>query len=124
MAVTQTKTLVAKGKGKSANTLGAPAQHSQSSRKGKKAWRKNVDLGEVEEALEGMRAEERITGCVYFLLNLCSPRFIVWLCRKTLQSKTNDELFQIDVTGDANGIAAFHFHCLPLFNAFRQFESH
>jgi nucleolar protein 53 len=41
---------------------GAPSQHNQSSRKGKKAWRKNVDIQEVEEALEGMREEERVVG--------------------------------------------------------------
>jgi hypothetical protein len=46
------------------STVGAPAQRAQSSRKGKRAWRKNVDLDEVEEALEGLRAEERITGYV------------------------------------------------------------
>jgi hypothetical protein len=44
------------------STLGAPSQHNQGSRKGKRAWRKNVDIGEVEEGLEGMRAEERVTG--------------------------------------------------------------
>ena len=70
MAVTQTKSSKAKGKEKSTNTFGAPAQHAQSSRKGKKAWRKNVDLGEVEEALEGMRTEERITGYVQFNLEV------------------------------------------------------
>ncbi|CAG8604801.1 17203_t:CDS:2 [Racocetra fulgida] len=35
------------------------------SRKGKKAWRKNVDITEVEEALEKIRDEERTLGCVY-----------------------------------------------------------
>ena len=44
--------------------IGAPAQHNQSSRKGKRAWRKNVDIEDVEEGLEGMRVEERITGLV------------------------------------------------------------
>ncbi|EIN14662.1 P60-like protein [Punctularia strigosozonata HHB-11173 SS5] len=63
------------------SSLGAPSQHTQGSRKGKRAWRKNVDLQDVEEALEGLRAEERITG-------------------STLQSKTNQELFQVDVKGD------------------------
>jgi hypothetical protein len=52
---------------KSQSVIGAPAQHNQSSRKGKRAWRKNVDIGEVEDALEGMRAEERVTGLVLFL---------------------------------------------------------
>ena len=44
------------------STLGAPSQHNQSSRKGKKAWRKNIDIGEVEQGLEGLRQEERVTG--------------------------------------------------------------
>ena len=43
--------------------IGAPSQQSQPSRKGKRAWRKNVDIGEVEEGLEGLREEERILGC-------------------------------------------------------------
>lgn len=34
------------------------------SRKGKKAWRKNVDITEIEKTLEGIRDEERITGFV------------------------------------------------------------
>ncbi|GLB39633.1 putative nop53 (60S ribosomal biogenesis) [Lyophyllum shimeji] len=63
-------------------STGAPSQLNQSSRKGKRAWRKNVDIQDVEEGLEGMRAEERVTG-------------------KTLQSTTDQDLFQIDVTGDA-----------------------
>jgi nucleolar protein 53 len=44
------------------SALGAPSQHKQGSRKGKRAWRKNVDLQDVEEALEERRAEEMITG--------------------------------------------------------------
>jgi nucleolar protein 53 len=46
-----------------ASTVGAPAQHNQSSRKGKKAWRKNVDIEDLEEKLEGLREEERTFGC-------------------------------------------------------------
>ncbi|KAL7420407.1 hypothetical protein Q5752_005377 [Cryptotrichosporon argae] len=61
--------------------IGAPAQHGQSSRKGKKAWRKNVDVGEVEAALERARGEERVTGGRY-------------------TAKTNDQLFTIDTVGD------------------------
>jgi nucleolar protein 53 len=52
---------VAAGK-KRENTTKQPAQRSQPSRKGKKAWRKHVDIGGVEEGLEEMRAEERVTG--------------------------------------------------------------
>jgi nucleolar protein 53 len=35
----------------------APQQHKQHSRKGKKAWRKNVDLSEIQEGLEVVRDE-------------------------------------------------------------------
>jgi nucleolar protein 53 len=40
---------------------GAPQQHKQPSRKGKKAWRKNVDVTEIQEGLEEVR-EELIKG--------------------------------------------------------------
>lgn len=50
-----------KGK-KPASSLGAPSQHNQTSRKGKKAWRKNVDIEDVEQGLEGLRGEERVYG--------------------------------------------------------------
>ena len=49
-------------------SVGTPSQYAQSSRKGKKAWRKNVDIREVESGLEEIRAEERETGCVKFNL--------------------------------------------------------
>jgi nucleolar protein 53 len=41
----------------------APQQHKQPSRKGKKAWRKNVDVSEVQEGLRVVR-EEEIKGYV------------------------------------------------------------
>lgn len=41
----------------------APQQHKQPSRKGKKAWRKNVDVSEVQAGLEQAR-EEVIKGLV------------------------------------------------------------
>lgn len=47
---------------KAASLVGAPAQHNQGSRKGKRAWRKNVDIEEVEQGLEVIRTEERVTG--------------------------------------------------------------
>jgi nucleolar protein 53 len=43
---------------------GAPATHGQKTRKGKKAWRKNIDVRGEEEALEQAREEERVTGYV------------------------------------------------------------
>jgi hypothetical protein len=38
-------------------SVDAPAQHKQPSRKGKKAWRKNVDVTEIQEGLEIVRDE-------------------------------------------------------------------
>lgn len=35
----------------------APQQHNQKSRKGKKAWRKNVDVTEIDAGLEAVRDE-------------------------------------------------------------------
>jgi len=35
----------------------APQQHKQPSRKGKKAWRKNVDVTEIQEGFEEVRDE-------------------------------------------------------------------
>ncbi|WVQ82876.1 hypothetical protein IAT38_005012 [Cryptococcus sp. DSM 104549] len=76
------KSSKSKGKGKApANELGAPATHGQSSRKGKKAWRKNIDITHEEEALEQGREEERLTG-------------------GKLATKTNDQLFMVDTEGD------------------------
>lgn len=36
----------------------APKQYSQPSRKGKKAWRKNVDIDEVQDGLRLLKDEE------------------------------------------------------------------
>jgi nucleolar protein 53 len=38
-----------------ADTATAPAQYKQSSRKGKKAWRKNVDVTQIQSGLEDVR---------------------------------------------------------------------
>ncbi|KAG0270765.1 hypothetical protein BGZ95_001551 [Linnemannia exigua] len=54
---------------------------SSSSRKGKKAWRKNVDITDVEQNLDELRAEERTTG-------------------GKVHQKTNDALFMMDTQGD------------------------
>lgn len=42
-------------------SISAPAQPKQPSRKGKKAWRKNVDVSDVQKGLEEAR-EEVIQG--------------------------------------------------------------
>ncbi|KAK2624463.1 hypothetical protein QTJ16_006413 [Diplocarpon rosae] len=59
---------------------GAPQQHKQPSRKGKKAWRKNVDVTEIQEGLEEVR-DELITGGV-------------------IAEKSSDDLFTLDTAGD------------------------
>jgi nucleolar protein 53 len=48
---------------------GAPQQYKQPSRKGKKAWRKNVDVTEIQDGLEEVR-DELIKG--YVLIKLCT----------------------------------------------------
>ncbi|KAF8153315.1 ribosome biogenesis protein Nop53/GLTSCR2 [Crassisporium funariophilum] len=77
----KTKSVDSKPQKSSRSTLGAPSQHNQTSRRGKRAWRKNVNIEDVEEGLEGMRGEERVTGTI-------------------LQKTQDNDLFQIDVKGD------------------------
>ena len=60
-ATTSTKS-EAKAKKSASSSVGAPSQRNQSSRKGKRAWRKNIDIDEVEEGLEVIRTEERVVG--------------------------------------------------------------
>lgn len=60
-------------------TVGAPSQHRQPSRKGKRAWRKNVDVTEVQDGLEEYREEVRAGG--------------------PLNEKSADELFAVDTVG-------------------------
>ncbi|KAG6018281.1 hypothetical protein E4U43_005698 [Claviceps pusilla] len=59
----------------------APRQLSQPSRKGKKAWRKNVDVAEVEKGLEELNEEVTRGGVI--------------------REKQSSELFTIDVQGDS-----------------------
>ncbi|KAF2121534.1 ribosome biogenesis protein Nop53/GLTSCR2 [Lophiotrema nucula] len=60
-------------------SVAAPAQHKQPSRKGKKAWRKHVDVTEVQEGLEDVR-EQIIHGGI-------------------VAEKAADELFTVDTAG-------------------------
>jgi len=88
--------------------LGAPSQLNQSSRKGKRAWRKNVDIEDVEKGLENIRAEERATGSVFTIL------FVVHLahstCFRTALQKVQDvDLFQVDLKGDDNSTSNSSF---------------
>ncbi|KAK4064784.1 uncharacterized protein Triagg1_8971 [Trichoderma aggressivum f. europaeum] len=59
----------------------APKQFNQPSRKGKKAWRKNVDVTEVEEGLREVN-DEIIRGGV-------------------IREKASEDLFTIDIAGDS-----------------------
>ncbi|KAF8554530.1 Nop53-domain-containing protein, partial [Imleria badia] len=65
----------------SKSKFGAPSQLSQSSCKGKRAWRKNIDIQPVEQGLESLRAEEQVVGSI-------------------LQKQTDDQLFVVDTKGD------------------------
>jgi len=62
-----------------ASLVGAPQQHKQPSRKGKKAWRKNVDITEVQTGLENLREEVTSGGPV--------------------SEKPSEELFALDAAG-------------------------
>ncbi|KAM3542914.1 hypothetical protein ARSEF1564_004138 [Beauveria bassiana] len=59
----------------------APSQYKQPSRKGKKAWRKNVDVTEVQKGLEDLN-EEIIQGGV-------------------IRERDSADLFAVDVKGDS-----------------------
>lgn len=50
-------------------SVDAPQQFKQPSRKGKKAWRKNVDVTEVQEGLRLLKDEE-IRGYDYTVLRV------------------------------------------------------
>ncbi|KAI4242150.1 MAG: hypothetical protein L6R40_004193 [Gallowayella cf. fulva] len=73
--------------------VGAPQTHSQRSRKGKKAWRKNVDVSEVQEGLENAR-EEIIKGGI-------------------VAEKPSDALFTVDTSG-SDKIRKSHQSSKPL----------
>lgn len=68
---------------KGASSGAAPATYSQPSRKGKKAWRKNVDVTEVEEGLEELNKEIIASGGV-------------------VAERPSEELFTLDTVGDVS----------------------
>jgi len=75
-------------------SLLAPAQPSQPSRKGKKAWRKNVDLTELQEGLEQVR-QDIIQGGV-------------------VRELPSDALFTTDALGSHNIQASYNRRNKPL----------
>ena len=81
MLKTRTK---AESSKKTKSVAGAPSQLSQNIRKGKKAWRKNIDIDHVEEGLETIRSEERVLGTA-------------------LHNQPDKDLFAVDIAGDEGG---------------------
>ncbi|CDO95850.1 unnamed protein product [Kluyveromyces dobzhanskii CBS 2104] len=65
-----------------AGSVDRPAQYKQSSRKGKKAWRKNIDISDVERKIEEKQVLETTHG------------------KQTLTELTDDALFAVDTEGD------------------------
>lgn len=63
--------------------MAAPATHHQPSRKGKRSWRKNIDIAQVSSGLESARDERRITGG-----------------ESLLADAAPDTLFQTDLAGN------------------------
>lgn len=63
-------------------TVGRPAQYKQGSRKGKKAWRKNIDLTEIEQSITEKQEREISHGA------------------KELATLSDDVFFQVDDAGD------------------------
>jgi len=84
MAKTTMKAESSKQTKKAKSVVGAPSQLSQDTRKGKKAWRKNIDIDHVEEGLETIRSEERVLGTA-------------------LHNQPDKDLFAIDTTGGEGG---------------------
>ncbi|CAI6276117.1 unnamed protein product [Periconia digitata] len=72
----------------------APAQYKQPSRKGKKAWRKNVDVTQIQSGLEEAR-DQIIDGGI-------------------IAEKTSDELFAVDTTGSTEIQAKYSKRHKPL----------
>ncbi|QLG70653.1 hypothetical protein HG535_0A05950 [Zygotorulaspora mrakii] len=64
------------------NVTKRPAQHKQTSRKGKKAWRKNIDLTDIEKSIAEKKDQEITHGT------------------SDLGDLNDTALFQIDETGD------------------------
>lgn len=64
-------------------TVKRPAQYKQSSRKGKKAWRKNIDLTDIEQSIEKKKDQEVTHGT------------------SDIGTLNDNALFEVDDTGDS-----------------------
>ncbi|KAK9324289.1 ribosome biogenesis protein Nop53/GLTSCR2 [Lipomyces orientalis] len=63
----------------------APKQLAQPSRKGRKAWRKNVDVSDIQQGLEKVREEKILVGT-------------------TLNALSSDQLFAVDTTSSESAL--------------------
>lgn len=77
------------------SAVDAPQQHNQPSRKGKKAWRKNVNITEVQQGLQSAR-EEAIQGCASY--QTC-PSIHTNCCSGIISELAADALFVQDASG-------------------------
>lgn len=88
--------------------IGAPSQKTQPTRKGKKAWRKNVDITDIEAGIEGLREEERVTGSVNATWFTCvgGKSILIYSFDDSgkLQDRQDKDLFEVDVVGDEQGM--------------------
>jgi nucleolar protein 53 len=75
-----------------------PAQHSQPSRKNKRAWRKNVDLSEVDKGLEKVRDDKITSGYLHSHCLVSTPANI-WISAVVAELPSS-ELFVTDTTGE------------------------
>lgn len=76
--------------------IGRPNQKNQPSRKGKKAWRKNIDIGEIQESFETIREVEREHGV------------------RDMSTLKSDQLFEVDTAGDEGLKSKRDKHIKPL----------
>jgi nucleolar protein 53 len=67
--------------------VGRPSQKSQPSRKGKKAWRKNIDIDDISRGLEEKREVERFLGT------------------SAIQDTGESAIFSVDTAGDSSIVA-------------------
>lgn len=94
--------------GISAGSANAPEQYRQPSRKGKKAWRKNVDVTAVEKGLQDLN-EEIIRGYKHLFADQSA-----WICHAdhlrsgVIKEKASSELFTIDIKGHSTPVAKLH----------------
>jgi nucleolar protein 53 len=123
MAGTKTGTKAAKATDKPKKTqsnVGAPSQLKQSSRKGKRAWRKNIDIEDIEEHLEDVRQQEREFGYVSF--NTLNINRNLRHFRTALHKQTDDQLFQVDTKGDEKRMRPLNYQN-PIPDSFYPFQS-